>query len=232
MRGRAAAAHPDQPLRGQLRLRRADARPPAGRGSRRRSLHRQSQRQPRRHRRYLQRRSQRRGAHAAPRARIRRDARLGRRRRPVCGHCSRRPAPASRCERDRDTRLRVRRFRARPRAARPRRRLVRGSDPPAARRSAADAAALRRRHGLRARAHVGALARALPALGGDRARPVGRHDRRRTAPGAGRMVRRRRRDRAAAAAGRCRVLAAAAGALARPRDRSSRTGPVPCARRV
>ena len=40
------------------------------------------------------------------------------------------------------------------------------------------AAALRRRHGLRARAHVGAAARAVPALRGHRARRVGRDGRR------------------------------------------------------
>ena len=46
-----APAGADQPLRGQLRVRRADARAAAGRRPRRRALRRQPERQPRRHRR-------------------------------------------------------------------------------------------------------------------------------------------------------------------------------------
>ena len=67
MAGR-GAAHPDQPLRGQLHLRRRDARRAAGRGSGRGPLRRQPQRVGRRHRRHLQRGPQRGGPHAAPRA--------------------------------------------------------------------------------------------------------------------------------------------------------------------
>ena len=64
----ARAAHPDQPLRGQLRVRRRHAARAPRRRPRRRPLRRQPQRQPRRHRRHQQRGRQRRRAHAAPRA--------------------------------------------------------------------------------------------------------------------------------------------------------------------
>ena len=61
-RRRRRAAHPDQPLRGQLRVRRGDARRAPRRRPRRVALRRQPERQPRRHRRHLQRGPQRRRA--------------------------------------------------------------------------------------------------------------------------------------------------------------------------
>ena len=68
VRARDGAAHPDQPLRGQLRLRRRDAGRARGRGPDGAALRRQPQRLGRRHRRHLQRGRQRRRPHAPPRA--------------------------------------------------------------------------------------------------------------------------------------------------------------------
>ncbi len=90
-RARRRAAHPDQPLRGQLRLRRRDAGRAPGRGPHRGALRGEPQRQPRRHRRHLQRGRQRGRPHAPPRARQRRPARQRRRRRAARVRCSRRP---------------------------------------------------------------------------------------------------------------------------------------------
>ena len=132
---------------------------------------------------------------------------------------------APRCDRIRPHDVLVRRLRHRPRTAGDRRRHVRSPDPRAARGSSADAAALRRRHGLRARAHrrrcCSFASRTLRSPASTRRAAMVEEARARVPE---RVVHRRRRDRTAAPAGRRRVRPAAARPPARSGCRARALG--------